>query len=552
MKPGDPPAILHEMGSLPQRAGGGCLGFVASAIGASCSLFTPLSGYTGGATVDAGVDAIGQPATDAGSADAEVCEPPPNDPPPRGQTYYLTTTGDDANPGTPADPWKRFDVAVTKLHRGDTLIVMDGVYPVAQNGRLNIDCNVVENGSAADPIVVRAQNERKAWLQGDGASPTLRVNACSHWRIEGLYLSGADVASPNPNEGNEIVGIFYSNSIRFRRSLVARTNRCITSGASEVSDAVHIYGSSSILLEENEVYDYHGTGIAVYGGTILRGNYTAARDYASRNPPGCSVVAYSQGQADVGTDALIENAVSETNISGFRAAEGTQILGSIALDNDRGVYGESFWIPLVKGATLRDVVVAYSRDGITSIGWGFTLSNVSLYANSTRAIFFTGSGATGAPNRGLAVSNSLVFEGGPMELMTIDTWRFDGVDSVDNTQNFPTTERIDDGEGSIQRSLSVRPEMGLGPGQCLAYVPDASPLRSAAGGRVIGANLTGRYRDGVLTCEKYWEPGTGRFRCGATVAGVNDDPEGRTIETRACINVHRRLNFVAGGCPVPP
>ena len=42
-----------------------------------------------------------------------------------------------------------------------------------------------------------------------------------------------------------------------------------------------------------------------------------------------------------------------------------------------------------------------------------------------------------------------------------------------------------------------------------------------------------------------------RSRRGATVAGVNDDSQGMTIETRACINVHRRLNVGTNGCAVP-
>lgn len=49
----------------------------------------------------------------------------------------------------------------------------------------------------------------------------------------------------------------------------------------------------------------------------------------------------------------------------------------------------------------------------------------------------------------------------------------------------------------------------------------------------------------MLTTEPLCHPATGAFPCGATVAGVNDDP-GRT-----CSGVHRRLNVNTNGCAFP-
>ncbi|MBI2557718.1 DUF1565 domain-containing protein [Candidatus Woesearchaeota archaeon] len=45
-----------------------------------------------------------------------------------GNTYYISPTGSDSNPGTSASPWKTFAFTIPKLKAGDTLILKDGTY----------------------------------------------------------------------------------------------------------------------------------------------------------------------------------------------------------------------------------------------------------------------------------------------------------------------------------------------------------------------------------------------------------------------------------------
>src|SRR4029453_9532292 len=58
-------------------------------------------------------------------------------------------------------------------------------------------------------------------------------------------------------------------------------------------------------------------------------------------------------------------------------------------------------------------------------------------------------------------------------------------------------------------------------------------------------NILYRYQDGVLTDEPLWDPETGRFPCGAMVAGFND------MAGSSCFDVHERLNINTHGCPFP-
>lgn len=535
---------------------------VAATLLPACSLLVGLNGFAGGedetkSSVGDGGGTDPDPDTGTlanaeGGADAS-CDPPV-DPPQTGTTYYVSPTGLDANPGTRDLPFLTFTTALPKLHAGDTLMLADGVYTKATTGVLTLNCNAgLASGTPYSPILVRSENERRAWIQGDGTGPAIYVVNCNFWTFDGLYASGADFAgTQTPASQGGIVSINYSTSTKVRRSLIARTNRCLTGSGSLTTDAIQTYNAPNTLIEDNEIYDYHAKGIGAYGDATLRGNYTNPRNYAQRNPPACAVGSTTQGQVDQGKGTVFENAVAEGNDIGLRGGERSYVVGSIALDNVIGLYGQAFWETLTNGVDVRDTVLVANQTAIKSDGWAFTLDHVTVLGNSKKAIVFTDNGGTSQPPRNLFASRTLFSQNGAIDLQSADSWTFDTINSFDNTPtNYPTAEAIGDNAGNIQRSLSVPSGMGLGSGQCAVYVPQSSPLRSAPGGGDIGANLVNRYRDQKVTCERFWNATTGMLRCGATVAGVNDDSQGMTIETRACINVHRRLNVGTNGCAVP-
>jgi hypothetical protein len=241
----------------------------------------------------------------------------------------------------------------------------------------------------------------------------------------------------------------------------------------------------------------------------------------------------------------MEDGVTEGNFVGFEVGENTTVVRSVAIDNVNGVRGAPYWATLEKGATLRDLVVVDNENGIWNDGWRFTLENVTIYG-SRKASIILGDAAGSSPPR-LDVARTLITENGAFT-MSRDEWSFLSTNSYGNAQDFPASEPIDDTEGKIRRSISISPKMGLRSGECVTWVPESSPMHAAADGKDIGANVLLRTRNGEPTCERTWSRADGRFRCGATIPGVNDDFEGSTIETQACINVHRRLNFVPGGC----
>src|SRR5262249_42624540 len=145
--------------------------------------------------------------------------------------------------------------------------------------------------------------------------------------------------------------------------------------------------------------------------------------------------------------------------------------------------------------------------------------------------------AMGNTGRGMSVDTSVM-----------KSWSLTNSNLYNNGNgNFPTSENPGDDAGNIRQSEAVAPTgMGRGAGKCMLWVPDGSNMKGAgAGGADIGANVLHRYVDGVLTSQRLWNPTTGAFPCGATVAGVNDDP------ARSCVGVHTRLNVNTNGCSFP-
>jgi len=84
--------------------------------------------------------------------------------------YFIAPNGDDASSGTSSGtPWKSFAFAIPELQPGDTLILKDGTYSPASTELPTIDCHEdANNGAQSNPITIKAENERQAFLQDDG------------------------------------------------------------------------------------------------------------------------------------------------------------------------------------------------------------------------------------------------------------------------------------------------------------------------------------------------------------------------------------------------
>jgi hypothetical protein len=129
-----------------------------------------------------------------------------------------------------------------------------------------------KNGTAVSRITLQAENERQAFISGDGSLSPFQLQNCSYWTIEGLRTNSAD---SNGASNDASINVVNANHVTFRRLLVTHSNRYVN------SHLMLLYQSQNILIEESEFYYFHRHAIAITATTnsVLRGNYANSRGY---------------------------------------------------------------------------------------------------------------------------------------------------------------------------------------------------------------------------------------------------------------------------------
>jgi hypothetical protein len=231
-------------------------------------------------------------------------------------TFYLSPTGSDVNPGTEAQPWATFARAWQSLRRGDTLILLDGVYYQG----------MVTQAPAVDPanpqyITIKAKNDGKAIIDGRGAGSPLMDVRGTHLIFEGFVVGNAATAVFRIQGSNHVLRRIsaYNASVDLNSSVIA------------------IAGASDVLLEDVVAA---GTGRKMV--VITRGARNTlrrvfsfwqrwdGREFCGINwPHGAGLEIYDT------SNHLIENSISYGNVPsyhiGFKSQNNTE--QSQAVDN---------------------------------------------------------------------------------------------------------------------------------------------------------------------------------------------------------------------------
>ncbi len=111
-----------------------------------------------------------------------------------GVTYHVSLTGDDANPGTEAEPFRTITHGASVLEAGDTLVIHDGDYGS------EFDIRIPDSGTAGNPITIRAEHRGAVMLHGnrlpdqmDGGGIGFDVEGRSHLVFDGLSFTDYSV-----------------------------------------------------------------------------------------------------------------------------------------------------------------------------------------------------------------------------------------------------------------------------------------------------------------------------------------------------------------------
>jgi hypothetical protein len=121
-------------------------------------------------------------------------------------TYYVATSGHDANPGTEASPMRTLNEGVTKLHPGDTLYVKSGTYAEALN-------NEIPGGTSwSNPVTVAAYPGHSVTLRPKAGTSNILYFAGADRQyivVDGLILDGTNI-----NDHGILIGHAGSSSIQ--------------------------------------------------------------------------------------------------------------------------------------------------------------------------------------------------------------------------------------------------------------------------------------------------------------------------------------------------
>jgi len=177
-------------------------------------------------------------------------------------TYYVSTTGNDRNPGTFALPWATVQHAANTVKAGATVYVFGGVY--------HESVNFPKSGTESAPITFQNYPGQTAVIDGTGVS-CCSSNGEGGNAIQGLInivnqsyitISGFEIRNyTTSNENDTPTGVWITGSGTGIQILNNRVHR-ITTTSEENGNAfgISVYGTSKtpitqLLISGNEVYD---------------------------------------------------------------------------------------------------------------------------------------------------------------------------------------------------------------------------------------------------------------------------------------------------------
>jgi parallel beta-helix repeat protein len=292
--------------------------------------------------------------------------------------FYVSTSGNDGNPGTQSAPFKTLNKGVSVLKPGNTLLVMPGTYPESLY-------NVIPSGSgataqvvikAADPnnrpILKPTSGMRVLQLEFAGSKPLQYVT------IDGFVIDGANVISDAvkittganhitlmnsevrnaPNNGiittnnasqyNTFLNLdVHHNGYKFNGHgfYISSSNNVIERSKAHDNSAwgIHVYADSYTIsnntVHRNEAYNNgrvltRGVGIGLYSGN----NHVACDNIVWGNPGGGIAVNYGASANKVYHNTVYKNG-SNPGITIGQNASGTQVINNVVTSNG----GHGIW-----------------------------------------------------------------------------------------------------------------------------------------------------------------------------------------------------------------
>lgn len=248
-------------------------------------------------------------------------------------TYYVSTSGDDNNIGSLANPWRTIQHGMDQLSAGDVLNIRGGSYAE------KLDLNA--SGSAGNIITIKNYQNEVAIVDADSFNDDLPIfysENKSYYRIEGLHFknvystSGSGMLIQGNGTDIEIINNTFSNiaiSRDVNHSVNTNTNiPPLTLLGTHASTPI-----SNVIIQGNEVYDCRpgfSECISLWGNiagfeisnNLVYNNKNIAID-AGGNYGDCPTAALDHAR-----DGLIKNNTCYNNVSTYSSSAGIYLDGA--------------------------------------------------------------------------------------------------------------------------------------------------------------------------------------------------------------------------------
>jgi hypothetical protein len=196
-----------------------------------------------------------------------------------GSIYYVSPTGNDANPGTATAPFKTFAKANSLLTAGSTLNIYAGTYTE--------QLKISKSGTSSDWITVRPLSGAVVIDMRNAATFGLNL-AASYVTVSSLEIKNSGDICVNMVGSNLTVdglvvhecashGINTNNSSQVKilnsrvyRTVLSNASRSISSGW---GSGIKVRVSDNVLIQGNTVYNNYGEGMGTRGTNVtIRAN----------------------------------------------------------------------------------------------------------------------------------------------------------------------------------------------------------------------------------------------------------------------------------------
>ena len=255
--------------------------------------------------------------------------------------WYVSPTGSDANTGTStASPFATFNKAWTKVLSGQSLCLMDGVY----NQKLWPN---VRDGLPGQPITVRAINDGKAIIDGQGGDAAIKLGESwpgpigNYFVLEGLVARNAE----------DVILVYgHHNTLKRVSAYDADTNTN--------SSIITVAWTNNVLLEDviaagtgrKNILIFSSTDVTVRRAYAYWTRWDGAEFCNAGWPAGNGINPYSSSNITVENSIAIgpfgARAINLTNQSETATNSGNKVLGSIAVGTFKQPDGSMYVYPL--------------------------------------------------------------------------------------------------------------------------------------------------------------------------------------------------------------